>query len=86
LGKPVTLAILDRDSRGRWVAVVQLADGTNVNHELVKAGAAWWYREYAPQDEMLADLEAKARQAKRGLWTNPEAVPPWAWRRGVRLR
>ncbi len=30
---------------------------------------------------MLKQLEAEARQAKRGLWADPSPVPPWEWRR-----
>ena len=56
------------------------ADGRIVNHELVKAGFAWWYQKYAPDDETLKQLEHEAREAKRGLWVDPHAVPPWEWR------
>ncbi len=55
------------------------------NRELVKAGFAWWYRRYAPDDETLKQLEAEARAAKRGLWADPHVVPPWEWR-GMRTR
>ena len=57
-----------------------LPDGRNLNHELVKAGMAWWYRRYAPEDETLKQLEAEARDAKRGLWVDPHPVPPWQLR------
>ncbi len=50
------------------------------NRELVKAGFAWWYRKYAPDDEMLEQLEREARRIKRGLWADPHPVPPWEWR------
>ena len=35
--------------------------------------------------ERLYQLEAEARAAKRGLWFDPHAVPPWEWR-GTRQR
>ncbi len=53
---------------------------SSLNRELVKAGFAWWYRRYAPDDETLAQLEHEARAAKRGLWADPHAVAPWEWR------
>jgi len=56
-------------------------DGRSLNRELVRAGFAWWYRRYAPDDETLEQLEREARGAKRGLWVDPDAVPPWEWRR-----
>jgi len=56
-------------------------DGTNVNHTLVKDVWCWWYRKYAPGDTVLEGLEDDARQAKKGLWADPQPVPPWEWRR-----
>ncbi len=79
-GKTVTVQPVDRDRYGRTVAVVLLPDGRSLNHELVKAGFAWWYWRYTPDDETLAQLERDARGAKRGLWADPHAVPPWEWR------
>ena len=58
-----------------------LPDGRNLNHEVVKAGMAWWYRRYAPDDSTLQRLKQEARQAKRGLWQDAKPVPPWEWRR-----
>jgi hypothetical protein len=45
---------------------------------------AWWYRQYAPHDTTLAQFEAEARAAKRGLWADAHPVPPWQWRKGNR--
>ncbi len=80
-GKTVTVNVLDVDRYGRTVGEVILPDGQVLNHELVRAGLAWWYRRYAPDDDTLAQLEADARAAKRGLWADAEPVPPWEWRR-----
>jgi micrococcal nuclease len=44
-GKEVTLHTHGKDKYGRTLADVLLPDGTNVNHELVKQGWCWWYRE-----------------------------------------
>ncbi len=52
---------------GRTLADVLLSDGTNVNHMLVKQGWCWWYRKYAPEDVMLAELETRARAKGLGL-------------------
>ncbi len=79
-GKTVTVNVLDVDRYGRTVGEVILPDGRVLNHELVQAGLAWWYRRYAPDDGTLAQLEADAKAAKRGLWADAEPVPPWAWR------
>ncbi len=78
--KTVTVQILDRDRYGRTVGEVLLPDGRSLNRELVRAGLAWWYWRYAPDNETLAQLERDARGAKRGLRADPHAVPPWEWR------
>lgn len=77
----ITLEFHGKDKYGRILADVLLADGTNVNQELVKEGWCWWYRKYAPEDTVLEGLETEAREAKRGLWADPEPVPPWDWRK-----
>jgi len=56
--------------------------GTNINHTLVKKdGWRWWYRKYAPGDTLLEGLEKDAREAKKGLWSDPQPMPPWEWRK-----
>ena len=70
----------ETDRYGRTVAKVVLPDGRSLNQELVRQGLAWWYRQYAPHDQILAGLEAEARAAKRGLWSERNPVPPWEWR------
>ena len=75
-GKEVMIHVLSKDRHGRTVADVLLPDGTNVSRELLRAGLAWWYWQYS-KDESLGALEEEARQAKRGLWADPNPIPPW---------
>ena len=83
-GQQVELVVKDTDRYGRTVAVV-LVGGRNLNQSLVKNGMAWWYRQYAPNDASLRQLEAEARAAKIGIWSESKtAVAPWDWRRGKR--
>jgi len=79
--KVVTVEFRDRDRYGRTVGWVTTSDGRVLNLELVKAGLAWWYREYAPDDERLAEAESAARQARKGLWADKDPIPPWRFRR-----
>ena len=74
-GQVVKVVPWDTDRYGRTVADVILADGRILNHELVRAGLAWRYRKYAPDIGTLAELEAAARDAKRGLWSQPNPAP-----------
>ncbi len=83
-GKQVVLEVQDTDRYGRTVARV-VADGQDVNAELVRQGAAWVYRQYS-RDRSLIALEEQARAAARGLWALPgsERMPPWEWRKAGR--
>ena len=76
-GKAVPLQTYSKDKYGRTLADVLLPDGTNANHMLVAVGWCWWYRKYAPGDVVLEELEKAARVEKRGLWADPQPVPPW---------
>ena len=81
-GKTVSIWVRDTDRYGRTVADVILPDGGSLNHEMIRQGMAWWYREYAPHDRELARLETEAKAEHRGLWSQPGAAPPWEWRHG----
>ena len=80
-GKQVTIQTHGYDKYKRTLADVLLSDGTNVNHKLVKDGWCWWYRKYASGDTVLEGLEKDAREARKGLWADPQPVPPWEWRK-----
>ena len=82
--KTVQVDVKDTDRYGRTVGRV-LVNGTDVNAALVASGAAWVYRQYSSDPDLLR-LEAEARAAQRGLWALPEAqrMPPWEWRREKR--
>lgn len=82
-GQQVTLKLVDEDRYGRFVADVILSDGRNLNHELVRAGMAWWYEEYAKGDTTLQKLQEEAKSQKVGLWSEPNPIAPWDFRRGA---
>lgn len=62
----------ERDRYGRTLGEVSVA-GRSVNEELVRSGAAGWYREFAGEDAGLADrlraAEDQAKTAGTGLWS-----------------
>ena len=78
-GRTDTLKIRDIDRCKRTAAEIILPDGRNLDQELVRAGLAWWYRQYGCREMVLRDLEQEARAAKRGLWSYPKPVEPWEW-------
>ena len=78
-GKTVEVRSKGQDRYRRDLGHVYV-DKKHVNAELLKAGFAWHYKQYN-KDPALARLETEARKARRGLWADPEPVPPWEWRR-----
>jgi endonuclease YncB( thermonuclease family) len=80
----VTVRVKDIDRYKRTVGEVVLPDGRILNRELVRAGLAWWYRQYARHDKELARLEAEAQAASRGLWADKEPMAPWEFRKAGR--
>lgn len=79
-GRVVTVRGLEkRDRYGRILGEVILPDGRSLNHQLLQAGFAWWYRKYS-YDVQLEHMESEARKSRQGLWVNPNPIPPWEWR------
>ena len=82
LHKPVFIEVNDMDRYGRAVALVY-AGHTLTNETLVEKGLAWVYPTYC-KISMCSDWkdkEALARAAKKGLWQDNSAVPPWEFRK-----
>lgn len=62
-----------------------LVEGRDTNLAMVVAGYAWHYKKYqaeqSPDDRLLYDsAEKEARAARRGLWEDPDPIPPSEWR------
>ncbi len=70
---------------GREVGEI-FVDGRSASRAIVGAGLAWWNARYAAQDRELERLQAAARLARRGLWRDPDPVPPWVHRARYRAR
>lgn len=68
------------DRNKRLIGVIINEQGENVNKELIKAGLAWHYLKYST-DASYSNLETLARQNKVGLWSDPNPVAPWNWRK-----
>ncbi len=79
-GKEVTVRTFGLDKYGRTIGDVFLPDRRMLNEELVRAGLAWWYRKYAPDNVKLEKLEVEAREANRNIWSHRKPVPPWVYR------
>ena len=79
--KQVSVVKVATDRYKRLVGKVYLGD-RYINAEIVADGAAWVYRKYSNDPELL-ELERQAREEGRGLWALQEdqRVAPWEWRR-----
>ncbi len=78
-GKKVKIVVHGKDRLGNRLGVIQMPDGIDPRHELLKAGLAWT-SEKAPMPELEA-LREEARNNSRGLWGSPDPTPPWTYRR-----
>lgn len=63
----------------RIIGRVFTTGGSEANRFMVQSGAAWVYEHYNTDND-LATLQQEARSQKRGLWADPNPVPPWEWR------
>ena len=80
LYKQVGVIKYDKDKYDRLIVDIILPDGKNLCEEIVRAGYAWWYHLYS-DNLVLKQLENEARIARRGLWSQPNSIPPWEFRK-----
>ena len=78
--KNVRVMVVDTDKFGRVVGRIYVGK-TDVNCEIVRLGYAWHYVAFAPNDKELSEAEAEARREKRGIWSKPNPIPPWTFRK-----
>lgn len=78
-GKVIECNQSSLDRYGRTIAVCKVG-GMVINLAMVKAGMAWVYRRYIHEEPEYFSAENNAREARLGLWAEPNPVPPWDWR------
>ena len=83
-GKDVVVIAKTRDKYGRTVGHV-MVEGRDMNLEMLEEGMAWHYEKY-DHNKRLREAEQGARTAKKGLWSDVNAVPPWEWRKSKKQR
>ncbi|MCB2141137.1 thermonuclease family protein [bacterium] len=84
-GKQVRVVTKDIDRYGRIVGMVYVGD-VCVNESLVESGMAWVYRKYCRMETCGSwlDLESQAMDGDIGLWSHPNPVAPWEYRKKKR--
>lgn len=86
LGRDVAVELTGEQSHGRQVGII-LLNGMDLNREMVRRGYAWAYVRHLRRPHASAYLgaEQEARQARRGLWGERNPMPPWEFRRKLRV-
>lgn len=78
-GGALTVDVYELDKYDRLVGSLYV-DGERVDVQLVERGCAWWYRRYAPFDMELLSAQRRAKEARVGLWADPNPIEPERWR------
>jgi micrococcal nuclease len=77
--KTIVVKECSKDIYGREIVRIYV-EGLDLSLELVKAGLAWYFNAFT-SDPALAAAEKAARKQKIGLWSMPNPIPPWVYRR-----
>jgi endonuclease YncB( thermonuclease family) len=86
-GREVELHTHGLDRYGRTLAVI-FVNGLDANLEHVRSGVAWVYNRYVIQagadtQASYQRSETEAWKQQRGLWCEPDPIPPWDYRRAA---
>ena len=86
----VSIVVTDKDRYGRNIAEIFVSDGDKeifVNGEMVRVGLAYEYKRYSgkcPNKDALDTAQKIAEVNKAGVWSNPNSVYPWDYRKNGR--
>lgn len=82
VGKTVTVKTRGADDYNRILGeVLSPVELSNVNLMLVSEGLAWHDVQFAKDRHDIREAEDMARRAKSGLWSDPNPVAPWEFRK-----
>jgi endonuclease YncB( thermonuclease family) len=79
-GQTVTVKPGKKDRYGRLLARVEIG-GKDASLTMVETGMAHWYEQDAKRDTQLQSAQAQAKTARRGLWSDPNVIAPWEFRK-----
>lgn len=80
-GKDVFVEVSGKDRYGRIIGSV-LVNGVCAGEYQIKNGMAWVYDQFVT-DYSIYDIQSLARTKRVGLWSEPEPVAPWLWRKSM---
>ncbi|MFZ9660836.1 MAG: thermonuclease family protein [Chitinophagaceae bacterium] len=84
-GQLVSVQPTGVDRYGRVLAYAYNSQGMNINAEMVRRGMAWHYKHYS-KDPQLANAERFAQSNRIGIWSDPQIMAPWEFRKFRRNR
>jgi endonuclease YncB( thermonuclease family) len=87
LHQSVRVAYTQRDRYDRLLGQVFTADCSDVNHQMLIMGMAWFYKAYACELESTRrsryeSAETRAHEQHLGLWSQSRPLAPWIFRNG----
>lgn len=77
-GKTVTVEYTKTDQYKRILGTI-FYQGKNINEEMVRSGYVWRY--YYNKNKRLLWLQKVAKENKRGLWADKNAIDPYHFRK-----
>lgn len=83
LKKEITLSYSNYDKDLNFLSEVTLKKGKDLGAMLLEQGLAWHYAKGLtthPNTSLYINLEEEAKDKRKGLWKEPEQVPPWTFR------
>ena len=78
-GKDVRIEWEKKDQYGRILGIIYNGE-TDINLQMVKDGFAWHYKHF-DKTPSYAEAEKTAREKKLGLWSDPNPVEPYLFRK-----
>jgi len=78
-GKTVTVIKTGTDRYKRVLGILYV-ENLNVNEYLVCQGLAWHYKQFN-KSHRLDSIEKLARKEKLNIWSLPNPIPPWEYRK-----
>jgi micrococcal nuclease len=79
-GKMVTINHTGKKDRNKRLIAEVYINKICINKQLLQEGLAWHFKKYSTRTDYAA-LEVTAKQQKKGLWKDANAIAPWLWRK-----
>ena len=80
-GRAVNVVSVTTDKYGRTVGLITV-DGQSLNESIIRNGYAWVFTKYCKESfcQQWQKIEEAARMQRKGMWADPQIIPPWEWR------